>query len=221
MNQDARAELLALVGHLKSHVLYQKALGLDALPRSTRVAPTLEAVREEVGECYRCGLSKSRKCIVFGEGNQNAHLVFVGEAPGYEEDLQGRPFVGKAGQLLTKIIAAIGMTRDQVYITNIVKCHPPRNRIPQPEEIATCFPFLVRQLRIIRPHVICALGNAAAHTLLQTEAGITTIRGRFHLWEGVMVMPTFHPAYLLRNPERKRETWEDMQAIQRELTKCI
>jgi DNA polymerase len=217
MNSDLRAELLALIGHLRRYVFYQKELGVEALPRSTPRSETLEIVREELGNCQRCGLSATRKHIVFGEGSETARLVFVGEAPGYEEDSQGRPFVGKAGQLLTRIIAAIGMTRDEVYITNVVKCHPPRNRLPRPDEIACCYPFLSKQLRIIRPKVICALGNAAAQTLLGTNAGITTLRGTFHTWENIKVMPTFHPAYLLRNPERKREAWDDMRAIQKEL----
>lgn len=217
MNVDTRTELLALIGHLRSYVLYHKGLGLEAFPRATPISQSLAAVREELGECHRCRLSKKRKSIVFGEGDEKASLVFVGEAPGFEEDVQGRPFVGKAGQLLTKIIAAIGMTRNQVYITNVVKCHPPQNRAPWPDEIASCYPFLTRQLRIIRPKVICALGNAAARTLLDTDAGITTVRGNFHYWEAVKVMPTFHPAYLLRNPERKRETWRDVRTIQKEL----
>ncbi len=219
MDAKAREELLALIGHLRSYVLYQKGLGLEALPRSRPFAQTLGTVREELGECHRCGLSRKRKTIVFGEGNEKANLVFVGEAPGYEEDTQGRPFVGRAGQLLTRIIAAIGMTREEVYITNVVKCHPPQNRAPLADEIDCCYPFLEKQLRIIQPRVICALGNAAAQTLLDTEAGITTVRGTFHSWEGIKVMPTFHPAYLLRNPERKRQAWQDMQAIQGELAK--
>lgn len=219
MNSDVRAELLALINHLRSYVLYQRGLGLEALPRSKRISQNLEAVRVELGDCHRCRLSGTRKNIVFGEGNEKASLVFVGEGPGHEEDFQGRPFVGKAGQLLTRIIAAIGMTREQVYITNVVKCRPPHNRVPLPDEIGSCYPFLAKQLRVIRPTVICALGSAAAQTLLQTEAGITTLRGTFHTWEGTAVMPTFHPAYLLRNPERKKETWQDIRAIQKELGK--
>ena len=219
MDPDVRAELLALIGHLRSYVLYHKELGLEALPRSMQFSQNLETVREELGECQRCRLSKTRKNIVFGEGNEKARLVFVGEGPGYEEDFRGRPFVGKAGQLLTRIIDAIGMKRDEVYITNVVKCRPPHNRAPWPDEIACCYPFLTQQLRIIRPAVICALGNAATQTLLGTDAGISTVRGTFQSWESIRVMPTFHPAYLLRNPERKRETWEDMRAIQKELAR--
>lgn len=217
MESDPRSELLALIGHLRSYVIYHRGLGLEAFPRSWPVSQNLAAVREELGECHRCRLSNKRVNIVFGEGNEKARIVFVGEGPGYEEDAAGRPFVGKAGQLLTKIISAIGMTREEVYITNVVKCHPPQNRTPWPDEITCCYPFLLKQLRIIRPTVICALGNAAARTLLDTDAGITTVRGTFHFWEGIKVMPTFHPAYLLRNPEKKKETWNDMQAIQKEL----
>ncbi len=217
MNPDARAELLEVIDHLRSYILYQEALGLEAFPGSINSPETLAVVREELGDCHRCRLWRTRRNIVFGEGNEKASLVFVGEGPGHEEDSRGRPFVGKAGQLLTKIIAAIGMNRDEVYITNVVKCRPPDNRVPLPDEIACCYPFLARQLRAIRPKVICALGTASAQTLLKADARITAVRGTFHAWEGIPVMPTFHPAYLLRNPEKKRKTWQDMQAIQREL----
>jgi len=217
MKPDIKAELLALIGHLRGYVLYHNQLGIEAFPRSIGLPQTLEQVREELGDCQRCRLSKTRTEIVFGEGNERAPLVFVGEGPGYEEDLQGKPFVGKAGQLLTRIIAAMGMKRSEVYITNVVKCRPPRNRVPSRDEIAFCYPYLARQLRIIRPRIICALGTAAAQTLLNTDAGITALRGTLHDWEGIPVMPTFHPAFLLRNPERKRETWEDMKAIQKHL----
>jgi len=217
MASDPQSELRALIGHLRSYVLYHQQLGVEAFPRSPALSEDLKTVREELGDCRRCRLWETRKKIVFGKGNERARLVFVGEAPGYEEDIQGIPFIGKAGQLLTRIIAAIGMKRDEVYLTNVVKCHPPRNRVPAHDEVACCYPFLARQLRIIRPQVICALGSAAARTLLNTEAGITTLRGTFRDWEGIPVMPTFHPAFLLRSPDRKRETWEDMQALQRHL----
>jgi DNA polymerase len=218
MESDPKEELAALVGHLRSYVLYQQGLGVEALPRSSSEPQDLAAVREELGDCHRCRLSEKRQHIVFGEGSEEARLVFVGEGPGHEEDLQGRPFVGKAGQLLTRIIGSIGHKRDQVYITNVVKCRPPENRAPWPDEIGCCFPFLTKQLKIIRPKVICTLGNAATQALLNKEAGISAVRGRFHLWKGIQVMPTFHPAYLLRNPERKKETWEDIKAVYRELT---
>jgi DNA polymerase len=179
--------------------------------------PALESLRMELGECRLCPLGARRRRLVFGEGNPRADLVFVGEAPGAEEDLQGRPFVGAAGQLLTKIIAAMGLTREEVYICNILKCRPPGNRNPLPEEIAACEPFLVRQLEAIGPKVICALGSFAAHTLLKTETPITVLRGRFHRYQGIPLMPTYHPAYLLRNPGAKKQTWEDVQQIMKAL----
>lgn len=181
------------------------------------IVQTLDEIREELGDCRRCNLCKGRKNIVFGEGNPRAELVFVGEAPGADEDTQGRPFVGRAGQLLTKIIEAMGLKREGVYICNILKCRPPGNRNPQPEEIETCEPFLVKQLQTINPKAICALGTFAAHTLLKTEVPITLLRGRFHSYQGVQLMPTYHPAYLLRNPGAKKLVWEDVQKIM----KCL
>jgi uracil-DNA glycosylase len=177
----------------------------------------LEAVRTELGECLRCPLGGLRHRLVFGEGNPHAELVFVGEAPGADEDAQGRPFVGSAGQLLTKIITAMGLKREDVYICNILKCRPPGNRNPGPEEIAACEPFLVRQLAAIRPRVICALGSFAAHALLKSETPITVLRGRFHSYQGIPLMPTYHPAYLLRNPGSKKQVWEDVQTIMKTL----
>jgi DNA polymerase len=174
----------------------------------------LTEVRRELGECTRCKLHLTRRQIVFGEGSEKAQLVFIGEGPGQDEDRQGRPFVGKAGQLLTRIISAIGLRREEVYITNIIKCRPPHNRNPQQEEIATCEPFLNKQLEIIQPKVICALGTFAAQTLLKTDEKISQLRGRFFSCRGIKVMPTYHPAFLLRNPHKKREVWEDMQKIQ-------
>jgi DNA polymerase len=153
---------------------------------------------------------------VFGEGNPGAKLVFIGEAPGRDEDLQGEPFVGQAGQLLNKIIQAIQLRREEVYIANIIKCRPPENRNPEPDEIAACEPFLIKQLQVIRPRLICALGAFAAQTLLKTEEKISSLRGNFHEYQGIPLMPTYHPAYLLRNPSRKREVWEDMKKIKKE-----
>jgi DNA polymerase len=158
-------------------------------------------------------LSGGRSHIVFGTGDPQADLVFVGEGPGFEEDRQGAPFVGSAGRLLTKIIQAMGLTRETVYICNVIKCRPPGNRNPLPGEIEQCFPFLKRQLEGIQPRVICALGSVAAKVLLGTDAPISRLRGRFHDYQGVPLMPTYHPAYLLRNPEKKREVWEDMKRI--------
>ncbi len=173
----------------------------------------LEAVRTELGDCRRCPLGDRRQHLVFGEGNPSAELVFVGEAPGADEDAQGRPFVGRAGQLLTKIIAAMGLKREEVYICNILKCRPPGNRNPLPDEIAACEPFLIRQLGVIRPRVICAMGSIA----LKSEAPISVLRGRFHSYQGIPLMPTYHPAYLLRNPGAKKQVWEDVQGIMKRL----
>jgi DNA polymerase len=178
---------------------------------------TLENVREALGDCRRCPLCKTRTNLVFGEGHPHAKLVFVGEAPGADEDRQGLPFVGKAGQLLTRIIVAMGLERRDVYICNILKCRPPENRNPRPEEIAACEPFLIRQLQAIGPKMICALGTFSAHTLLKTEIPISQLRGRFHRYQGMDLMPTYHPAYLLRNPAAKRQVWEDVQKIMKAL----
>jgi uracil-DNA glycosylase family 4 len=183
-------------------------------------APGLTAVREELGNCSRCKLYKGRKTIVFGEGNPGSLLVFVGEAPGYEEDQQGRPFVGPAGQLLTDIIVkGIKLRREDVYICNIVKCRPPDNRNPEPDEINACEPFLLKQLEAIKPKIIIALGNIATKTLLKTGEGITSLRGRWQTYHGIPVMPTFHPAYLLRNPKDKALVWEDIKKVIMEMEK--
>ncbi len=178
---------------------------------------SLKDIREDLGECRRCKLCERRTHIVFGAGNAGARLMFVGEGPGRDEDLQGEPFVGAAGRLLTKIIQAIQLTRKEVYIANIIKCRPPGNRNPEPEEIRTCYPFLERQIQAIRPEFICALGSFAARTLLSTTQPISRLRGRFHNYKGIRVVPTFHPAFLLRNPERKRDVWEDMKMLMREM----
>jgi uracil-DNA glycosylase family 4 len=178
---------------------------------------SLEAIREDLGDCRRCNLCEHRKTIVFGEGNPHARLVFVGEGPGAEEDATGRPFVGRAGQLLDKIIEAIGLKREEVYIANIVKCRPPGNRVPERDEVETCEPFLFRQLACIRPQVIVALGSPAFQCLLRTREPITRARGVWRDWNGIKVMPTFHPAFLLRSPDKKREVWEDMKKVREEL----
>jgi uracil-DNA glycosylase family 4 len=181
------------------------------------IGSVLEEVRAELGDCRRCLLHRTRRRLVFGEGSPKADLVFVGEAPGADEDAQGRPFVGRAGQLLTKIIEAMGLKREEVYICNILKCRPPGNRNPQTDEIAACEPFLIRQLGAIRPRVICALGTFAAHALLKSEAPISVLRGHFHSYQGIPLMPTYHPAYLLRNPGAKKQVWEDVQVIMKTL----
>jgi DNA polymerase len=181
-----------------------------------QICETLQDIRLDLGDCQRCRLAEDRKNIVFGAGSPSAKLVFVGEGPGFEEDQQGEPFVGPAGQLLTKIIEAIHLRREQVYICNIVKCRPPRNRNPQSDEIKTCFQFLDRQIAAIRPDFICALGSVAAQTLLNTDVPISRLKGRFHDYKGLKLLPTYHPAYLLRNPEKKRDVWEDMKMLMKE-----
>jgi uracil-DNA glycosylase len=174
----------------------------------------LASIREHIGDCTRCKLhSLGRKQIVFGVGNPEADLMFVGEAPGADEDVQGIPFVGRAGQLLTKIIEAIGLTRDQVYIANVIKCRPPENRNPEPDEVESCEPFLFRQIDQIKPRVIVALGTFAAKALLKTQDPISRLRGRVYDYRGAKLVPTFHPAFLLRSPDKKRDVWEDMKKV--------
>lgn len=193
-----------------------KSAGRTAQPPQILAPPldaSLEAIREDIGECTRCKLSEHRTNIVFGEGNPHARLVFIGEGPGADEDASGRPFVGRAGQLLDKIIVAIGLRREDVYIANVVKCRPPGNRTPEKDETATCEPFLFRQLRFINPSVIVTLGLPALQSLLKIRDSITRARGQWREWNGVRVMPTFHPAYLLRDPSKKREVWEDIRKV--------
>ena len=173
-------------------------------------------LRAAVENCRACPLHESRTNVVFGAGNENARLVFVGEAPGADEDRQGEPFVGRAGQKLTQIIEAIELSRSEVYIANVLKCRPPGNRNPLPEEIRACEPHLIEQLRLMKPKVICALGTFAAQTLLRTNQSISRLRGRFHTYQNVKLMPTYHPAYLLRNPKQKRQVWEDVQMVKAE-----
>lgn len=239
-NETLKKEFHQIFSSLKTYIKFDMEAGkslihIDLRKKSFQAAPlteknpsivfnefsspvlTLEEIREQMGDCKRCLLCQHRTNLVFGEGNQNATLVFVGEAPGGEEDMQGRPFVGRAGQLLTKIIAAMGFKRSDVYICNILKCRPPGNRNPKPDEIDACEPFLIKQLQAIKPKIICALGTFAAHTLLKSEVPITLMRGRFHTYQSVKLMPTYHPAYLLRNPEAKKLVWEDVQLIMKEL----
>jgi DNA polymerase len=178
----------------------------------------LHAIRAEIGDCTRCKLHRlGRRQIVFGVGNPNADLMFVGEAPGADEDIQGFPFVGRAGQLLTKIIEAIGLRRDDVYIANVIKCRPPENRNPEPDEVDTCEPFLFQQIDSIQPKVIVALGTFAAKALLKTQDPISRLRGREFDYRGATLIPTFHPAFLLRSPDRKRDVWEDMKKVRARL----
>jgi DNA polymerase len=234
-------KLKEAIGDLRSHLEYLKRLGITHLSlsdrKSYRTEPstgtealresalrygkesssrehaTLSEIRSELGDCQRCKLHKTRRTLVFGEGNEKAMLMVIGEGPGNDEDVQGRPFVGKAGQLLTKILQSIEIERKTVYITNIIKCRPPQNRNPEPDEIETCQPFLLKQIQAIQPRIICALGTFAAQTLLGTDAKITSLRGRAYDFSGIQVSPTYHPAYLLRNPDKKREVWEDMKRI--------
>ncbi len=222
-----------IVGEIVDTLEYMKRCGftgydpspgvLEAIEKSPRPLnsgrESLGRIRTDLGECRRCKLCEGRKNIVFGAGNPAARLVFVGEAPGYDEDVQGEPFVGKAGQLLTKIIAAMNLSRDEVYICNVIKCRPPANRNPEPDEIDACFPFLKRQLASLSPDLICTLGTVPTRALMQRDVFISSARGRFFEYKGVKVMPTFHPAYLLRNPEKKREVWGDVQKIMAELEK--
>ena len=217
-----------IVADLKSYLEYLRELGIEGLPVSPESLPekgvsnpppaplrtkSLEEVRTELGDCRRCKLHRTRRTIVFGEGDRKAKLMIIGEGPGYDEDVQGRPFVGKAGQLLTKILQSIRLNREEVYIANIIKCRPPQNRNPEPDEIRSCYPFLLGQINAIQPKIICTLGTFAAQTLLKTERKITALRGKAYDQDGIQVIPTYHPAYLLRNPDKKRDVWEDMKRI--------
>jgi DNA polymerase len=184
-----------------------------ASPTEPTTPTTLEQVRGELGDCTRCKLHQGRTTLVFGVGRPDADLMFVGEAPGRDEDQQGEPFVGPAGQLLTKIIEAIGLTRDQVYIANVIKCRPPQNRNPELDEVQTCAPFLFQQLDVIRPRVVVALGACAVRTLLRSEQSISRLRGQVFDYRGAKLVPTFHPAFLLRSPDRKRDVWQDMKKV--------
>jgi DNA polymerase len=235
---EAQREFLDIVEQVRAQLDYRRALGVRFVEKSAAGSPQaavlpleparemlsvsqstgLTAVREELGDCIRCKLHKSRKNIVFGEGNPNAVLVFVGEGPGQEEDLQGRPFVGAAGQLLTDIIVkGMQLKREDVYICNIVKCRPPGNRNPEPDEVEACEPFLIKQLQAINPKIIIGLGNVAVKTLLKTKEGITSLRGNWKTYQGIPLMPTFHPAYLLRTPSDKKLVWEDIKKVIAEL----
>jgi DNA polymerase len=194
---------------------FQNGKRIDSNNRSS--PDSLESLKAEVMNCTRCDLCQTRRNVVFGSGSANSHLMFIGEAPGEEEDVQGLPFVGRAGQLLTKIIEAMGMKRSDVYIANILKCRPPNNRSPLPTEILACSENVLRQVEIIKPRVICTLGKFASQTLLKSVTPITALRGKFQEYYGIKVMPTFHPAYLLRNPNDKKLVWADMKKIKREL----
>ena len=234
---NVREEIVDLLGQIKMQLINSQEIGLDApfLSKNSlnylKRGPQLDVVPSEenfsckslkeledfISDCDRCKLSKERKNIVFGEGSPDARLVFVGEAPGMEEDLTGKPFVGLAGKLLTDIIKAMDLTREKVYICNIVKCRPPRNRDPEPDEIDMCLPFLRAQISLIKPEAICALGRISVQSLVNRDLKITRDRGEWHEFMGIPLMPTYHPAYLLRYPQAKRQVWEDMQEIMKEL----
>jgi DNA polymerase len=239
---DTEAELKDILDRLKNTLESSRDMGLEPPPISREVrhylneeapkgavqsirpdqAGTLEELRAHIGDCRRCKLHKGRKNLVFGEGSPQARLVFVGEGPGKDEDRVGRPFVGEAGELLTRIIErGMGLTREEVYICNVVKCRPPGNRDPERDEIEACIPFLREQITIIRPEVICALGRIASKELLGREIKITQERGRWHSFMDIPLMPTYHPAYIVRNPSRERElkghVWEDVKKVMKRL----
>jgi uracil-DNA glycosylase family 4 len=244
MSQQSDAEELdTLVTSLRRHLERRQRAGIRSLPKgdapkaNSRMAThenllsgtegglfsdssavyqanSLEELRAAIGDCQRCKLCSGRTHLVFGVGNPQAKLMFVGEGPGRDEDLQGEPFVGRAGQLLTDIITkGMGLKREDVYIANVVKCRPPENRNPEPDEVAACEPFLKKQIDLIRPDVIVALGKFAVQTLLQSKVAISRLRGNWHSYHGIKLMPTFHPAYLLRNPADKKLVWEDIKKV--------
>lgn len=209
---------------LSARLHYWKTMGVDDIPRGTQCTSTMNTptvaeddlprIRQDLGDCTRCRLCEGRTHIVFGVGDPHARLMFIGEGPGADEDAQGEPFVGRAGQLLNKIIAAMGLKREEVYISNVVMCRPLNNRAPLPDEAATCIPFLHRKIAAIRPAIIVCLGGVAARYLLEDDQlKITRVRGRFQQWHGIPVMPTYHPAFLLRNPAAKKEVWDDMKKV--------
>ena len=232
-----RRRLAVATTSLRSCLEQHQAAGIQVLPAPVRAAPaevpgtrvsggesgaggagSLAQLRQVLGDCGRCKLSRGRTHIVYGVGNPDADVMFVGEGPGRDEDLQGEPFVGRAGQLLTDIITkGMKLRREDVYIANVVKCRPPRNRDPEPDEVESCEPFLIRQIELVKPRVIIALGKFAAQTLVRSSAPISRLRGQWHDYRGIRLMPTFHPAYLLRNPSDKRLVWEDIKSVLREL----
>lgn len=234
MKELEAAELRRLVTSLREFLAFQQRQGLKSVaappaaaapgqtrPQTQPVTPeppapaklTLQDIRAELGDCRRCKLWRQRTQIVFGVGNPRAELMLIGEAPGAEEDRQGEPFVGAAGQLLTRLLTKLGLERREVYIANIIKCRPPRNRDPEPDEVAACLPFLIKQIEAIKPLIIVTLGRIALQNLLATKTPMGQMRGKWQQWRGIPVMPTFHPSYLLRAPQERIKTWEDMQAV--------
>jgi uracil-DNA glycosylase len=229
MPEDPVKELRELVDSLSDWLRYQRRLGWRGVPRqvTSQIADrqesadtilSLEEIRAEMGDCRRCKLYAGRTRLVFGDGAANARLMFVGEAPGADEDKQGVPFVGAAGQLLNKMLSKLGLRREEVYIANILKSRPPGNRDPEADEIAACLPFLDKQIKAVRPRVIVTLGRIATHALLSTKVPLTRLRGQWQRYHNIRVMPTFHPSYLLRAPQERHKTWADMQQVMEYLT---
>jgi uracil-DNA glycosylase len=222
MPEDPVHELRELVDSLSDWLRYQRRLGWRGVPGKIVIPaqddappdePTLEEIRAEMGDCRRCKLYGGRTHLVFGDGAADARLMFVGEAPGADEDKQGVPFVGAAGQLLNKLLSKLGLRREEVYIANVLKSRPPGNRDPEADEMAACLPFLEKQIKAIRPQVIVTLGRIATHALLGTKEPLTRLRGHWQRYHDIRVMPTFHPSYLLRAPQERRKTWDDMQQV--------
>ena len=236
-----RQQLAVAAASLRSCLEQQQAAGIHVLPPGsragragapapesaapgdeTRAAASLSELRDVLGDCRRCKLWQGRSRIVYGVGNADADVLFVGEGPGRDEDLQGEPFVGRAGQLLTDIITkGMKLRREDVYIANVVKCRPPQNRDPEPDEVASCEPFLVRQIELVKPRVVIALGRFAVQTLLRSAEPVSRLRGKWHDYRGIRLMPTYHPAYLLRNPGDKRLVWEDIKSVLREMGTAV
>lgn len=215
-------QFFEILTQVHDYLSFYEQCGLEGISHGSNIPEkqattfTLETIAEQLQDCQRCPLHQQRTHIIFGEGNPRATLVFIGASPDAEEDQQGQAFVGPAGDLLTKILQAIGLGREDVYLTNLVKCHPPQNRNPESVEIATCQPFLNAQLKFLRPRIICTLGSLATQALLNTEVPFAELRGHFYDYHGIKVMPTYHPSDLLAHPEQKRSAWEDMQRIQQE-----
>jgi len=222
-SQEHKKELMSILKDIRAYVGSEKACGIEMLTISgstgcKKGVDRISALKEEVLSCRACPLHRTKKNYVFSDGDPRAKLMFVGEAPGEDEDIQGRPFVGRAGQLLTKMIEAMGLKRQEVYICNVLKCRPPNNRSPQPEEVSACKGFLLRQIDIVSPRIICCLGKHAAQALLDMEVPITKIRGKEMDFYGRIMIPTYHPAYLLRNPSAKKEAWDDLKKIMKMLS---
>ncbi len=220
---DIDREILSAIEGIRGFLTQQAELGITDLPKGegsslseASGADLLGAFHDSIRECRKCRLFEGRRVVVFGSGHPDADLMFIGEAPGREEDRQGAPFVGAAGELLTRMIESIGLSRDEVYIANIIKCRPPGNRDPEPDEVESCEPYLARQIELIKPQVICTLGRFAAQALLKTTESMGRLRGQVFTYEGIKLIPIYHPAALLRNSQWKRPTWEDLKRVRKE-----